>query len=196
MEATDADAASLSAQKSTSQPKSYVAGVGRGVFANAPQAAPPPKPAINEADKVGEKEEVQITKREAQSLPAESNQEEKTQPRDEAGRRHGPSRNNNAIGGAARADGIVLDGIDSKAKNKKDSEEESETRSVSGRRFRRQGDAWIDTAYQSSRPTINVARGSEQFRALVADEPAIRAIAEKLSGVVIVVSNGRAYRIH
>jgi hypothetical protein len=196
MEASDADTANLSSQKSSSQPKSYVAGVDRRVFATEPQAAPapPPKPAINEADKAGEKEEM-VTKREVQGLPVESNQAEKNQTRDEAGR-HGPSRNNSTIGGAGRADGLVVDGIESRTKSKKDSEDESETRTVSGKRFRRQGNAWVDTAYESSRRTINVSRGSEQFRALVADEPAIRTIAEKLSGVVIIVSNGRAYRIH
>jgi hypothetical protein len=54
---------------------------------------------------------------------------------------------------------------------------------------------WIDTAYDESRPTLTVARGSEQYRALVADEPAIRSIAEKLSGEVVIVWKGRAYRI-
>jgi hypothetical protein len=199
---SDADAAKDASSKSSAQPKGYVAGVDRGVFATEPKAAPPPpaKPAANEADKVGEKEEVELSKREVTALPVQSTQEEQNQTRDEAERgRHGPSRNNNAIGGVRRADGPVLDGVESRtasrAKSKKDSEDEDETRTVSGRRFRRQGNAWVDIAYESSRRTINVTRGSEQFRALIADEPAIRTIAEKLSGVVIVVSNGRAYRI-
>lgn len=71
----------------------------------------------------------------------------------------------------------------------------SETRSVAGRRFQKRGRVWIDTAYNSSRETTDVARGSEQYRALVADEPAIREIAERLDGEIIVVWNGRAYRI-
>jgi hypothetical protein len=66
---------------------------------------------------------------------------------------------------------------------------------VMGRRFRWDGDAWVDTAYESSRATTRVVRGSDQFRALVADEPGIRTIAEQLDGVVIVVWKGRAYRI-
>ena len=82
-----------------------------------------------------------------------------------------------------------------KARSKKDSDDESETRTVSGKRFRHQGSAWIDTAYDASLGTTNISRGSEKFRALVADEPGIRTIAEKLNGVVIVVWNGRAYRI-
>ena len=78
----------------------------------------------------------------------------------------------------------------------KNTEKETETRAVAGRRFRRQRNVWVDTAYESSRPLINVARGSEQYRALVADEPSIRTIAEQLSGEVVVVWKGRAYRIH
>jgi hypothetical protein len=71
-----------------------------------------------------------------------------------------------------------------------------ETRSVGGRRFRKQGGAWIDTAYSSSRPTTNVARGSEQYRALIADEPGLRPIAEQLGGEVYVVWKSRAYRFY
>lgn len=80
------------------------------------------------------------------------------------------------------------------AKNKKDSDSD-EMRSVSGKRFVRQGNVWIDSSYESSRATINISRGSEQFRALVADEPGIRAIANQLGGEVIVVWKGKAYRI-
>lgn len=70
----------------------------------------------------------------------------------------------------------------------------SETRSVAGRSFRRQNGAWIDTTYQASQTVIDVARGAEQYRALVADEPSLRLIAEQLSGEVIVVWKNRAYR--
>ena len=75
------------------------------------------------------------------------------------------------------------------------SESDSETRTIAGRRFRKEDNAWTDTAYDSSQSTINVARGSEQYRALVADEPEIDLIAQQLSGEVIVVWKGRAYRI-
>ena len=72
----------------------------------------------------------------------------------------------------------------------------SETRSVGGRKFRRQASAWVDTAYAQGRATVNVTRGTEQYRALVADEPGLRTIADQLGGEVIVVWRGRAYRIH
>jgi hypothetical protein len=71
----------------------------------------------------------------------------------------------------------------------------NETRTIAGRRFRKQGGIWTDTAYDSSTATVNMARSSEQFRALVADEPAIGTIAKQLEGEVIVVWKGRAYHI-
>lgn len=72
----------------------------------------------------------------------------------------------------------------------------AETRSAGGRRFRRQGGVWVDTSYSASRSTISVARGSEQYRALTADEPGIRVIAEQLGGTIILVWKNRAYRIY
>jgi hypothetical protein len=73
--------------------------------------------------------------------------------------------------------------------------DKSETRSVAGRRFRKERGIWTDTAYDSDTATVNMARDSEQFKALVADEPEIKKIAEQLDGEVIVVWKGRAYRI-
>lgn len=72
----------------------------------------------------------------------------------------------------------------------------AEMRSVQGHKFRRQGSVWVDAAYNSSLSTTNVARGSEQYRALVADEPGLRAITQQLGGQVIVVWKGRAYRFY
>ena len=69
------------------------------------------------------------------------------------------------------------------------------TRSVAGRRFQKKGGVWIDTAYDSSKDSVTLTRGSEQYRALVADEPAIKTIAEELDGEIIVVWKGRTYRI-
>jgi hypothetical protein len=71
----------------------------------------------------------------------------------------------------------------------------SETRTVAGRKFRREGDAWIDTAYKSGEATTVVRRNSEQFRALVSDEPEIGRVANALGGEVVLVWRGRAYRI-
>jgi hypothetical protein len=72
---------------------------------------------------------------------------------------------------------------------------DADTRTIAGRRFRKERGIWTDTAYDSSTATVNIARGSDQFKALVADEPEIKKIAEQLDGEVIVVWKGRAYRI-
>ncbi|HEY6806960.1 MAG TPA: hypothetical protein VI306_25510 [Pyrinomonadaceae bacterium] len=79
-------------------------------------------------------------------------------------------------------------------RGEREDKNESETRSVAGRRFRHEGSAWIDVAYSSQATTV-ISRGSEQYRALVADEPGIKTIAEQLSGEVIVMWKGRAYKI-
>ena len=80
---------------------------------------------------------------------------------------------------------VQRDGVDSNA----------DTRTVAGRRFRKQGGVWIDTAYDSSKDAVTLTRGSESYRALVADEPAIKTIAETLDGEILVVWKGRTYRI-
>jgi hypothetical protein len=72
---------------------------------------------------------------------------------------------------------------------------DAETRTVAGRKFRRTGSAWIDTAYKSSQAVTSVRRNSEQYRALVADEPELRRISDALGGEITVVWKGRAYRI-
>jgi hypothetical protein len=192
-DATGVDAPVASSLKDSAPGKQgYVAGAGRPVFAQEPPPPPPAaKPALSE-DKAATLQKEEATRREVQAVPQG---QEKNQPRDEAGR-HGPSRSNTTFSTSTgnRSDGIMNERAETRAK-KKDSDDEVETRTVSGKRFRHEGNAWIDTAYDSSRKTTNVSRGTEQFRALVADEPAIRTIADKLNGVVIVVWNGRAYRI-
>ena len=196
---TDTDAPLSSLKDSATSNQSYGAGRSRPVFATEPEAAPPPpKPGLGAADKSASFKKEEVARREVQTLPQE---EAKNQQRDESGR-HGPSRSNTVVTGSKRADGLMTERGETRAKNKRDSDDarkdadaEIETRAVSGKRFRRQGNAWIDTAYDSSRATTNVSRGSEQFRALIADEPGIRTIAEKLNGLIIVVWNGRAYRI-
>jgi hypothetical protein len=92
--------------------------------------------------------------------------------------------------------GLMREGraSEDKDKNKSDTFENSETRTLSGKRFVRQNNAWVDSAYQQSRATTNVKRGSEQYRALIADEPGLRTFAEQLGGDVIVVWKGRAYK--
>jgi hypothetical protein len=75
-------------------------------------------------------------------------------------------------------------------------EDAASTRSVAGRRFQRRNGAWVDTAYSTGRGTVGVKRGSEQYRALVADEPTIGTVTNELGVPVIVVVKGRAYHIY
>jgi hypothetical protein len=74
-------------------------------------------------------------------------------------------------------------------------DQETEPRTVAGHRFTRKNGVWVDATFDSSRSLTVVTRGSEQYRALIADEPGIRTIADQLSGPVIVVWNGHTYRI-
>jgi hypothetical protein len=71
---------------------------------------------------------------------------------------------------------------------------DEETRTVAGRRFRKQRGIWVDTAYTGG-ATVDLTRGSEQYWSLVADEPEIKKIAEQLDGQIIVVWKGRVYKI-
>jgi len=95
-----------------------------------------------------------------------------------------------SAGGTAAAKPMAVQRDDAADKDKND----AETRSVAGRRFRKQGSVWIDTAYNSQSLT-ELRRGSEQYRGLVGDEPAIKQIADQLDGEVIVVWKGKAYKI-
>lgn len=72
------------------------------------------------------------------------------------------------------------------------SEEAPETRSVGGRKFTRQGNAWVDSKLKSSMSVRSIARGSEEFDKL---DSGLRSIAKQLSGEIVVVWKGKAYRI-
>jgi cytoskeletal protein RodZ len=97
--------------------------------------------------------------------------------------------------GSARS-GVFSVGELAKTRRAEAREKDSaETRSVAGRRFRKEKGVWIDTEYDSARATVNLTRGSEQYRALVADEPTIKTIADQLDGEIIVIWKGRAYHI-
>lgn len=150
--------------------------------------APPPAPVIN-PEKSAELAKERSEKREDQ--PRDQDEGLRVQTDDV----HGPnrSRSNTTQAASQRSPGVMGGRGLSADKNKKGAD--VETRSVMGRHFTREGDAWVDTAYEYSQATVRVARGSDQFRALVADEPAIRTIAAQLNGVVIVVWKNRAYRI-
>lgn len=186
----DANVAKVESSKDSGQPADVSSAAGSRPYAPEPKAAeaPPPPPVIN-PEKSAELAKERSERREDQSR--DQNEEVRVQT-DEV---HGPnrSRGNTAQPMSQRSAGVGTGRGLSADKNKKNAD--VETRSVMGRHFTRSGDAWVDTAYEYSQATVRVARGSDQFRALVADEPAIGTIAAQLDGVVIVVWKNRAYRI-
>jgi len=155
-------------------------------------APPPPRVSSDEARKVAEvkqQEEANLDKRQREDTNAQTrdaNEAERV-----SGPRKGPSRGSGAQNIGALSSSISRAKDDEKALGRT-----GETRTVAGRIFYRQVNAWIDTDYASGRATVSMKRGSEQFRALIADEPGLRSIAEQLSGEVFVVWKGTAYRIH
>jgi hypothetical protein len=154
--------------------------------------APPPRPPMRDASKAAEARQDEAEA----NLQKRGREESRSQSRDENElARRGPVK-----GGPSRNNSQNVSGLSSVMSGSANKDERAagnavETRKVSGRLFQRQGNAWIDAAYASGRTTVNVRRGSEQFRALTADEPGLRSIAEQLGGEVIVVWKGTAYRI-
>jgi Putative zinc-finger len=74
-----------------------------------------------------------------------------------------------------------------------DAEELPSERKVGGRKFRREGNAWIDTKFKASMTVKSISRGSDEYREL---DSSIRSVVEQLGGDVLIVSKGKAYRIH
>ena len=70
--------------------------------------------------------------------------------------------------------------------------EEADTRTVGGRKFKRQGNAWVDVKLKSSMSLKTISRGSEDFEKL---DSGLRSIAQQFGGPVVVVWKGKAYRI-
>lgn len=154
---------------------------------------PPPRPASIDASKIAEarkkEEDADLQKRRRDENVFQASRAENEVARG-GPTKGGPSRNNS--GNVAGISSVL-----SRPANKDDRAADSavQTRKVSGRLFHREGNAWVDSDYASGRATVNVKRGSEQFRALIADEPGLRSISEQLGGEVIVVWKGTAYRI-
>jgi hypothetical protein len=87
---------------------------------------------------------------------------------------------------AAKTQGVVT------SKPAAAEEKPPETRSAGGRKFKRQGSAWVDTKFKSSMTLKSISRRSSEFDAL---DSGIRSIAQQLGGEVIVVWKGKAYLI-
>ncbi|MEP6922358.1 MAG: zf-HC2 domain-containing protein [bacterium] len=170
----------------------------------APEPPPPAKAqvAANDARKNEENErEKKLAKEKDQGAVVDGVGNEvasNSRSRDEVSEAQGARTKSRAIAAAGRGGGILSSAEARRAPaadaKRSDEDKETPTVDIAGHRFRKQENAWVDTGYDS-RATINVTRGSEQYRALVADEPGIRTIADQLHGEVILVWKGRAYRI-
>ena len=173
-------------------------------------ASEPPPPARAKLDDVSDKRqqnEDASRKQEAEVKVAKSEESKKdfeVQGAARRGEEAPPStarsrvaKNKSVVGGLPSAQGATIQDArrerDEAGRDDKDSS--AETRSVAGRRFRKQGGIWVDTAYDQSRAITTYHRDSESYRSLIADEPAIKTIADQLDGEIIVVWKGRAYRI-
>jgi outer membrane biosynthesis protein TonB len=159
---------------------------------NAPATSPTPAATeVNERKVEVEKQAAQTAREPQRSLQA----------RDEGRRSANEAASTTASAAKKKGDfssspqaGAGVGGVQRDGRGEKD-RDDAEIRTVAGRRFRKQRGVWVDTAYESSSETTNLTRGSERYRALVADEPAIKSIADQLDGEIIVVWKGRPYRI-
>lgn len=150
-------------------------------------APPPPKPAVNASPKDGPTANVG-----GQAAPRDKDKNERKR---ESG--------NFSADGVATAQPMSGAGEDDRQKAKSTvaaraagrRDETDESRTVAGRRFIRYKGIWTDSKYESTMSVVNVARGSEQYRALVADEPEIATIADQLKGEILLVWKGRVYHL-
>lgn len=176
-------------------PKPGAAAEPQPSFAPEPPSAPPTARPQTAAGTEEKKNEELAKQREQAAAGVVSRERDETSNVVAAEREVNTSSRKAAAVGRGGADRRAIGGLRGEAAQSKRADDDGETRTVEGRRFRKQGNTWVDTAYDASRPAMTIVRGSEQYRVLVADEPGIRSIAEKLSGEVILVWKGRAYRI-
>ncbi len=194
----EADTAKESADRKRDEPAKTTDQVAAAPATAGASATPNPKPAVaDEAPKAGQ--DVGEKKKQPAEDAAATSEVAKTQAKGEEQRKLGAAGLARSEPGTARRSppSSVQQRVRENEANeggRRADKDDAETRTVAGRQFRREGSAWIDVAY-SSQATTNVTRGSEQYRALVADEPALKTIADQLGGEVIVVWKSRAYRI-
>ena len=125
----------------------------------------------------GEKAGVSINQRKVEELPINGRQAQdlRTQAGGVAKSTPGPSRDN-------------AQNFPNRAGNTSELYEEKR---ISGKGFQRRNNVWYDNSYRGQ-GTINVRRGTDEYGKL---DSGLRSIAESLSGVVVVMWTGKAYRI-
>ncbi len=161
----------------------------------APEPAPPPATRPESTTSVAANKNEVVAKQKEGAVGDTGTREGRDERQTVAERDADMSRSRKAA--VAGRGGAAINSVEARRSEteQKRADQAAEIREVAGRRFRKQGNSWIDTSYNATRPAMTVVRGSEQYRVLVADEPSIRTIAERLAGEVIVVWKGRAYRI-
>ncbi len=187
------DDSSKMAKEAPRNEASTVAAEAPPKFAPEPAAAPLPKQPV--ANEVEANLDVAKQKKPAAVEEAGSKEDANRNTDRIAVSRSGPQKTEGLSVAGSSAQGIVSKDSPARVASEKRARNDEDVRSIAGRRFLKKGGVWVDTAYDSSRPTVNLSRGSEQYRALVADEPGIRTIVEQLDGEVVVVWKGRVYRI-
>ena len=172
----------------------------------ASEPAPPARAKLDEVSDKRQQDEGAARKQEAEVKVAKSEDSKKNFEFDGAkgeGATPSPARsrvakNKSVVGDLSSAQGAAAPAGARREKEeagRDDKDSSAETRSVAGRRFRKQDGVWIDTAYDQSRAITTYHRDSESYRSLIADEPSIKTIADQLEGQIIVVWKGRTYRI-
>ena len=174
----------------------------------ASEPAPPARAKLDDISDKRQQNEDAIRKQEAEVKVAKSEDSKKNfeidgaKGKDESATpstaRSRVAKNKPVVGDLSSAQGAAAPGSGRREREetgRDDKDSSAETRSVAGRRFRKQGGIWVDTAYDQSRAITTYHRDSESYRSLIADEPAIKTIADQLDGEIIVVWKGRAYRI-
>jgi Putative zinc-finger len=171
-----------------------------GAATNEPPAKEAPKPAAPIEKRQQQSVEVEARKEKLESPTptiqpsADKMRVEDREVKDLSANRDARSAKRAPVAGAAAAPNTRGLATVSATADKAGKADSSETRSVVGHRFRKDRGIWIDTAY-NSQATTTLTRGSEHYRAVVADEPEIKSIADQLDGEIIVMWKGRAYRI-
>ena len=195
----DIPSATVAAKEAPAPPPPSKAGVEEPKFAPEPSPAPASRVQVGATRQANKNEALAKDAKEKQDAAAgvAAQPAAAQQVRDGADQERDAYVSRSRKAAAAGRGGAAANSVETRraeTEQAKRSDQDDATREVSGHRFRKQGNAWVDLAYDG-RSVTTVVRGSEQYRALIADEPGIHTIAQRLSGEVLILWNGRAYRI-
>jgi hypothetical protein len=152
-----------------------------------PMATPEPKPMVK--DEVADNKNPAITRNEAQTnqpSPAGAVREDNKRDKKE---------NQSSIDGRSADDKLAEEKLKTQRSApetvKKQPSKPGETRSVGGKTFNNVGGIWFDAAYTNQKQKT-VRRGTSDYQKL---DAGLRSIADQLGGTVVILWNGKAYRI-